>query len=84
MLKNKDIFTFADVFSGCGGLSLGLISAGWQGCFAIEKNTNAFETLRTNLVDGPRGDSNWPKWLPQEAISWRPRAKNRWELLISA
>ena len=69
MLKNKDIFTFADVFAGCGGLSLGLISAGWQGCFAIEKNTNAFETLRTNLVDGQRGDFNWPKWLPKEAIS---------------
>lgn len=69
MLNNKYIFTFADVFAGCGGLSLGLISAGWQGCFAIEKNTNAFETLRTNLVDGQRGDFNWPKWLPKEAIS---------------
>jgi DNA (cytosine-5)-methyltransferase 1 len=61
--------TFSDVFAGCGGISLGLISAGWQGCFAIEKNTDAFETLKINLVDGERGDFDWPEWLPQKAIS---------------
>lgn len=60
---------FSDVFAGCGGISLGLISAGWHGCFAIEKNANAFETLRTNLVDGQRGNFNWPEWLPKEAVS---------------
>lgn len=29
--------TVIDLFSGCGGLSLGLYKAGWQGLFAIEK-----------------------------------------------
>lgn len=62
-------FTFADVFAGCGGISLGLISAGWQGRFAIEKNANAFETLKTNLVDGHQEVFNWPEWLPQAATT---------------
>ncbi len=61
--------SFADVFAGCGGISLGLINAGWQGCFAIEKNASAFKTLKTNLVLGKRGDFNWPNWLPKDAIT---------------
>ena len=66
--KNNN-FMFADVFSGCGGISLGLINAGWQGCFAIEKNITAFETLKTNLVIGRRGNFKWPSWLPIEALT---------------
>lgn len=75
-IKRNDHLTFADVFAGCGGISLGLISAGWQGRFAIEKNANAFETLKTNLVDGQHGDFNWPEWLPQEATSTTTLLKN--------
>ena len=75
-IKIESHITFADVFAGCGGISLGLISAGWQGRFAIEKNTNAFETLKTNLVDGRRDGFNWPEWLPQEAISTSELLKN--------
>ena len=30
--------TFIDAFAGCGGLSLGLLKAGWNGLFAIEKD----------------------------------------------
>lgn len=67
--KSEAHLTFADVFAGCGGISLGLISAGWQGCFAIEKNVNAFDTLKTNLVTGRRKGFHWPQWLPKEAIS---------------
>lgn len=73
---NNDHFAFADVFAGCGGISLGLINAGWQGCFAIEKNANAFETLKTNLVIGKRGNFNWPSWLPQDAITTTELLKN--------
>ena len=67
--REEQHLTFADVFAGCGGISLGLLSAGWQSRFAIEKSANAFETLKTNLVLGKRGNFNWPDWLPKNAIS---------------
>ena len=50
---------FIDLFSGCGGLSLGLMNAGWQGIFAVEKSPDAFKTLKHNLVD--KGDHNIKK-----------------------
>jgi 16S rRNA G966 N2-methylase RsmD len=36
--------TFIDLFAGCGGLSLGLMSSGWIGLFAVEKDRLAYET----------------------------------------
>lgn len=57
-------YTVIDLFSGAGGLSLGLYQAGWHGLFAIEKNPFAFETLKYNLIDNKR-HFDWPKWLPQ-------------------
>lgn len=57
---------FIDAFAGCGGLSLGLLRAGWRGHFAIEKDFFAFDTLRTNLmVPGARHRYDWPEWLEQ-------------------
>lgn len=57
---------FIDLFAGCGGLSLGLLSAGWDGVFAIEKNEDAFATLKANLVGRRKLRFSWPEWLPQE------------------
>ena len=54
---------FIDLFSGCGGFSLGLSKAGWRGLFAIEKDESAFETFRTNLIDGTYACFDWPYWL---------------------
>ena len=60
--------TFVDVFAGCGGLSLGLMQAGWTGLFAVEHDENAFQTLHDNLiVTGARFKFDWPSWLPKEA-----------------
>ena len=42
---------YIDLFSGCGGLALGLHNAGWKGLFAIEKSKDAFSTLKHNLID---------------------------------
>jgi len=53
-----------DLFAGCGGLSLGLYLAGWQGLFAIEKNAFPFETLKHNLIDNKK-HFDWPDWLPR-------------------
>ncbi|MCL2888480.1 MAG: DNA cytosine methyltransferase [Elusimicrobia bacterium] len=61
---------FIDLFAGCGGLSLGLINAGWKGIFAIEKSPDAFQTLKHNLIDQKVVNSfNWPVWLPCEAMT---------------
>jgi DNA (cytosine-5)-methyltransferase 1 len=43
--------TYIDLFAGCGGLSLGLHRAGWNGLFAVEKSPFAFATLKHNLFD---------------------------------
>ena len=56
-------YTVIDLFSGAGGLSLGLYQAGWHGLFAIEKNAFAFETLKYNLIDNKK-HFDWPEWLP--------------------
>lgn len=56
--------TYIDLFSGCGGLSLGLYNSGlWKGIFAVEKSPDAFETLKYNLIDR-NNHFNWPDWLP--------------------
>lgn len=60
---------FIDAFSGCGGLSLGLFRAGWQGLFAIEKDQLAFETLKANFLSPEsRHTYCWPDWLAKQ--SW--------------
>ena len=60
--------TFADAFAGCGGLSLGLMRAGWRGLFAIERDPFAFETLSTNLLLGNgRFQYDWPDGIEERA-----------------
>ena len=55
--------SYIDLFAGCGGLSLGLYNSKfWHGLFAVEKNADAFQTLRHNLIDG-KGHFSWPSWL---------------------
>jgi DNA (cytosine-5)-methyltransferase 1 len=61
---NKKSYTFADLFAGCGGLSLGLSQAGLKGVFAIERDDMAFKTFRANLIERPSSYTfDWPKWL---------------------
>lgn len=58
--------TYIDFFAGCGGLSLGLGQAGWEGVFAIEKDPMAYTSFDKNLVaDGAPHQhfKNWPSWL---------------------
>lgn len=64
---NSDQPTFIDLFSGCGGLSLGLMNAGWKGLFAIEQSPDAFKTLRYNLIDENEHNAARPKFAwPQQ------------------
>ena len=55
---------YVDLFAGSGGLSLGLHEAGWKGLFAVEKNKDAFNTLKYNLID-EKNHFYWPQWLQQ-------------------
>ena len=67
--KKNHVGTYINLFSGCGGLSLGLRNAGWQGVFAIEKDLMAFSTFKHNMIDGKYAHFSWPEWLPQQAIT---------------
>lgn len=68
IMTGSDV-TFIDLFAGCGGISLGLMNAGWKGIFAVEKEKNAFETLKHNLIDSKSGPCyKWPHWLQKEPI----------------
>ncbi len=59
--------TFIDVFGGCGGLSLGLMQAGWKGLFAIEADGFAFDSLNTNLLGkNANYKYSWPRWLKKK------------------
>lgn len=53
---------YIDLFAGCGGLSLGLHKAGLRGLFAVEKNRDAFWTLKDNLIE-KENHFEWPDWL---------------------
>lgn len=55
--------TVIDLFSGCGGIALGLWKSGWRGIFAVEKNPFAFATLKHNLIE-KKQHFDWPAWLP--------------------
>ncbi|EJM17147.1 DNA-methyltransferase Dcm [Pseudomonas sp. GM21] len=61
---------FADLFAGCGGLSLGLSLAGLNGVFAVERDKMAFSTLSANLLERrkvPVRQFEWPSWLERKA-----------------
>jgi DNA (cytosine-5)-methyltransferase 1 len=45
--------TFVDLFSGAGGLTLGLREAGWQPLLAVDNWADAVETYRANFKDHP-------------------------------
>jgi DNA (cytosine-5)-methyltransferase 1 len=73
--------SFIDLFAGCGGLSLGLIEAGWRGLFAVEQATDAFRTLKHNLIDQRQNGRyllsySWPTWLEERTYDIREFVKS--------
>lgn len=60
--------TCIDLFSGCGGLSLGLGAAGFTTLFGVEAHADAFATYQHNLLDQHPERHRWPAWL--EKRSW--------------
>ncbi|MDP1979397.1 DNA cytosine methyltransferase [Undibacterium sp.] len=68
-MKHPTTLKFIDAFAGCGGLSVGLMAAGCEGIFAIEKSPLAFATLKHNLINNGDFNFTWPKWLPPQAMT---------------
>lgn len=56
--------TCIDLFAGCGGMSLGLHAAGFQGMMGIEAHPHAFASYSHNLIETGFVGAGWPEWLP--------------------
>ncbi len=48
---NPHVYNFVDLFSGAGGMSLGLSQAGFRKVFSVEIDRDASDTLRKNFSD---------------------------------
>lgn len=72
-----------DLFSGCGGLSLGLSQAGFEHLFAIEHHPDAFGTYEQNLIAGKPYDGRWPKWMPKKNNDIRKVLRNQHDHLVA-
>ena len=66
-MTEREFMRYIDLFAGSGGLSLGLYNAGLHGIFAVEKNKDAFSTLKYNLIER-KNHFLWPNWL--EMKNW--------------
>ena len=66
-MTEREFMRYIDLFAGSGGLSLGLYNAGLHGIFAVEKNKDAFSTLKYNLIER-KNHFSWPNWL--EMKNW--------------
>lgn len=56
-MSNK--FKYIDLFSGCGGLSLGLEAAGFELVLAVEKSNMAAETFYHNFIKRIESEKEW-------------------------
>lgn len=79
MIKKQNLYI--DIFAGCGGLSSGLLKAGWTGLFAVEKNADAFSTLEHNLIQRKK-HFLWPDWLDVKAHDINELIKKHEEKLL--
>ncbi len=61
LANNQNIYI--DLFAGCGGLSLGLESAGFNLGFAVEKSSMAGETFYHNLIETINSKNPWKNYL---------------------
>lgn len=62
------MFTYIDLFAGCGGLSLGLEKSGWQLKLAVEKSPMAAETFFYNLISCEQVNQTWGRDYPSLPI----------------
>ena len=63
MTKQTTSFKYIDLFAGCGGLSLGLESAGGKLIVAVERSPMAGETFFHNLITRVASKSEWEEYV---------------------
>jgi DNA (cytosine-5)-methyltransferase 1 len=78
-ITSKKTLTFVDLFAGCGGFSLGLVEAGLDGLFAVEKASDAFRTFSANFLQGPPEwrFRSWPAWLAKGPVDINELMRDR-------
>lgn len=74
MTKKPTSFKYIDLFSGCGGLSLGLESSGGELLLAVERSPMAAETFYHNLVKRLESKEEWESYVKS---SLRNQVKHR-------
>ena len=57
---------YIDLFAGCGGLSLGIESAGFDLLFAVEKSPMAAETFYHNFIKNINSNEEWNQYLEKK------------------
>lgn len=62
-VSDLNTFTYVDLFSGCGGLSLGLRRAGGQLIAAVEKSEMAAQTYAANFLRIGETKHDWEQYL---------------------
>ena len=73
MKKNEARFKYVDLFAGCGGLSLGLESAGGELTLAIERSPMAAETFFRNLVRPKASSAEWLSFRQLDPFAQAPQ-----------
>lgn len=58
---------YIDLFAGCGGLSLGVETTGFELGFAVEKSPMASETFYHNLIKNIKTPDEWDKYVLKSA-----------------
>jgi DNA (cytosine-5)-methyltransferase 1 len=66
----------AELFSGCGGLALGMSRAGYEHALMAEYDHDAVETVKHNKANGVEHVASWPVLATQDVrrIDWTPLA----------
>lgn len=65
--------TSVELFSGCGGLALGLSRAGFRHLLLVERDRDSFETVAHNAKLGVAHIEHWPyRLLDVRDIDWAP------------
>lgn len=57
------MYTYVDLFSGCGGLSLGIERSGGKLELAVEKSDMAAYTFYANFIDESIDDDSWKQYV---------------------